>query len=220
MKLSDAQRDALTEVINIGASKAGTRLSALADDTIEMRVPEVRLVGHEELVRILDVTAGDEMVCIQQQADGLITGHILLLFSSRESRQLVAILTKPLQPLSAGSDDEIRRFEHEATTEFGNIVLSGCVGAMASFLGGRVKLKVPQYNEGTFEQILSNVVQPLGERQALIMRTSLRSMRREVTGTIIITLTIDDMKALLGRLDEILASLPDGAAGAAGAAGE
>lgn len=213
MKLTDAQRDALTEVIKIGASKAGTRLSALADDTIEMRVPVVRLVDHEELVRILDVTAGDEMVCIQQQADGLITGHILLLFSLRESRQLVAILTKPLQPLSAGTDAEIRHFEHEATTEFGNIVISGCVSAMATFLGGSVRLKVPLYNDGAFEHILSNVVLPVEKRQALVMRTSLRSMRREVSGTIIITLTVDDMNALLGRLDEIIASLPAGAEG-------
>lgn len=41
------------------------------------------------------------------------------------------------------------------------------------------------------------------------MRKSLRSTRREASGTLIIALTVDDMNALLRRLDKIITGLPD-----------
>ena len=206
MSLSAEQRDALTEVINIGASKGGKQLSVLLDDTIEMHVPVVDLVSYDELARMLGLSADEDLVCIQQEVSGSVAGKILLLYHSDESRQLVQTLIKPLQPF--GADIDVRRFEHEAMAEIGNIVISGCAAAMSDFLGSAVRLKLPRYSEGSLDTVMAPMKESKGATKALIMQASLRAVERAVGGTLMITLSIDDMNELLGRLDEIIAGLP------------
>jgi chemotaxis protein CheC len=203
MNLTEAQRDALTEIINIGTNKAGRQLSVLLDDTIDMVVPKVELVDYAELAKLLGIAQGEEVVCIRQQVEGAITGQILLLFHSEESRQLVHTLIEPLQPFSSGTEIDIRHFEYEAMTEIGNIIISSCATAMSDFLGRAVRLNIPTYNEGPLDNVLSQVV----EQHALLIRTSLHAVRRDVNGTLIITLSIADLNTLVGRLDKIIASL-------------
>lgn len=214
MRLTEAQRDALTEVVNIGAGKAGQRLAALLDDRIEMVVPYVDLVDYEELPKLLGIAEEEAVVCIQQDVSGSIAGKMLLMFHSAESRRLLQMLIAPIQPFSAGTESDIQRFEHEAITEVGNIVISASASAMSGFLAGAVKLQVPHYNEGPLNSVLPQLMGSQGKPQALVMRAVLRALRQEVSGTLIITVSVDDFNALLGRMDEIIAgiSTPSGKA--------
>jgi chemotaxis protein CheC len=207
MSLTEAQRDALTEVVNIGAGKAGQRLAILLDDRIEMVVPHVDLVDYEELPKLLGIAEEEAVVCIQQDVSGSIAGEMLLMFHLAESRQLLQMLIAPIQPFSVGSESDIQRFEHEAMTEVGNIVISASASAMSGFLAGAVKLKVPRYNEGPLNSVLPQLMRSQGKTQALVMRTILRALRQEVSGTLIITIAVDDFNALLGRMDEIIAGI-------------
>ena len=204
MSLSAMQRDMLGEIINIGAGKAAKHLSELLADAIELRVPVVDLVSFDELSRLLGIAAEDEVVCIRQVIGGSIDGQILLLFHSGESRQLVEALIGAQPP---GAAIDMRSFEHEAMTEIGNIVISACVSAMADFMGSAIRLTMPQYEEGLLEGVLRQTVQAQAERQALVMRTSLRAARRAVAGTLILTFSVAEMSALLARLDAAIAGL-------------
>lgn len=207
MSLTAAQHDMLAEIINIGAGKAAKHLSELLADTIELRVPMVDLVSFDELPRLLGIAAEDEVVCIRQVIGGSIDGQMLLLFHSRESRQLVEALIGAQPP---GAALDVRSFEHEAMTEIGNIMISACTSAMADFVGSAIRLKMPQYEEGLLEGILRQTVQAQPEPQALVMRTSLRAARRAVAGTLILTLSVAETNALLGRLDAAIARLSAG----------
>jgi chemotaxis protein CheC len=207
MILSAVQRDALTEVVNIGAGRAAKRIATMLEDEVEMVVPVVDLVDYEDLPGFLSIAAEEDVVCIQQEVSGSITGDIMLLFYTQEGLRLMQQLIAPLQPFNAGSDDEMRRFENEAMTEVGNIIISACASAISGFLAGAVKMKVPTYNEGALDKIIPQIVQSQGETKALVMRASLRALKREVSTTLIITLSVDNLNSVLKRLDEILAGL-------------
>lgn len=205
MKLDPAQSDLLVEAINVGAGHAGKRLSMLISDTVEMRVPQVQLVAYEALPALLDLDAAQDVVCVRQDVGGALAGQVLLFFHSDDSRHLVQAL---IGPMPLGVDIDLRRFEQEAMTEIGNIVISACVSAIADFFDAAIRLKPPGYAEGALCEVLGLGAQAPGRaRAALVIHCGLRALRRAVSGTLVITFSTEDMHSLLGRLDAILARL-------------
>lgn len=205
MKLDPAQRDVLVEAINVGAGHAGKQLSMLISDTVEMHVPQVDLVDYEELPGVLELEAADEVVCVRQDVGGAIAGQVLLFFRGDDSRHLLQAL---IGPMPVAADIDLRRFEQEAMTEIGNIVIAAHVSAMADFFGAPIRLKPPDYAEGTLHDVLGlPAYAPVHGRAAFVIHCNLRALRRAVSGMLVIMFSTDDMRFLLERLDAILARI-------------
>ena len=153
MPLSAAQRDVLTELGNIGISRAARQLSSLLDEPIRITVPSVELCTAGEAIRQLDAhggenggDAGKELACVYRRMSGDLSGRIALLLPARESHLLFQDLLGRYAPLQTL---DMRAYEHEAMTEIGNILISSCVSAMADMLALRIDISVPRYAEAS-----------------------------------------------------------------------
>src|SRR4030065_1347282 len=100
MRMTPAQHDALSEIANIGASRAAKQLSMLTDDEIHLSVPEVAIVSVAELPGAIGVAVTDDVACVYQDMSGCLTGKASLLFCTHESRMLVQMLVGSVHVLS------------------------------------------------------------------------------------------------------------------------
>lgn len=189
MQLSAAQRDVLTELGNIGISRAARQLSALLDEPIRIAVPSVELCTVEEAMRHL-VPGGDdnpgEIACVYQRMSGELAGRIALLLPSREYHLLFQNLlgrNASLQGL------DLRAYEHEAMTEIGNILISSCVSAMADMLAVRIDVSVPRFTEATAHDLFTDEAADSSEQPALLIHASLSAAERELDGAIMLMLS-------------------------------
>ncbi len=185
MPLSDAQRDVLTELGNIGISRAARQLSSLLNEPIRIAVPRVELCTASEAGACLD-TRGGELACVYQRMTGDLTGRIALLLPSGGSQLLFHELLGHAAPLQ-GLD--LRAFEHEAMTEIGNILISSCVSAMADMLELRIDVSVPRFAEASTKDMFNDATLDRAEQPALLIHARLTAARRELDGTILLMLS-------------------------------
>lgn len=201
--MTPAQHDALSEIANIGASRAAKQLSLLLDDEIHLSVPEVVIVSVAELPGAIGVAVTDDVACVYQDMSGCLTGKARLIFHTHESRVLVQMLVGSVPVLSGIS---MQIYEHEAMKELGNIIISVCISTMTDMLGKETRLAIPMYCEGVFEEIIEEDSSNAG---VLVMKTVLTAGRRGISGALIVTLSLPDIIDLLKSLDNFLAGCAD-----------
>lgn len=206
MILTPAQQDALVEIANVGAGKAARHLSVLLRDTVQMDVPEVCVGQRRDLPLLLGTAPGDLLVGVRQDAAGMLTAQVSLLFHSEESQQLARELVGTGLPM-VGADT--RALEHDAMTEIGNIVVSAYVGAFADMLGGNIRLSLATYTEGDLNAVLRHVPNGTSGQESfvLLLKTHMRVMRREVDGSLIVIISRANLGVLTSRIDQWLAGL-------------
>lgn len=185
MRLSDAQRDALTELGNIGISRAARQLSALLNEPIRIAVPRVDLCTAAEASRSFN-PHGNDLACVYQRMSGDLDGRIALLLPSRDSHLLFQNL---LGDGAALQGLDLRAYEHEAMTEIGNILISSCVSAMADMLTIRIDVSVPRYAEAATQDLFHDAALENTEQPALLIHTRLTASQRELEGTILLLLS-------------------------------
>lgn len=206
MHLSDAQRDALTELGNIGISRAARQLSTLLCEPIRIAVPSVELCSAAEAIQHFDANSG-ELACVYQRMSGELNGRVALLLPTRDSHLLFQNL------LGAGTvlqGLDLRAFEHEAMTEIGNILISSCVSAMADMLEMRIDISVPRFAEANAQSLFFDTEASLAEQPALLIHTRMTASQRELEGTILLLLSAAAAeKVMLAIQALILAKSPD-----------
>lgn len=206
MILTPAQQDALTEIANIGASKAAKQLSALLRDNVVMNVPRVVMGTFKDMPWLAEVDPSEDISAVYQKTDGLLRANVALLLHAQESRRLVQALFE-LDP--SQDPDTLRALENEAMTEVGNIIISASMAAIANLIGGQIQLSVPAYTEGSFERISSEIDRAMtnSDLHVLVINSRLHAARRQVTGSLVITLSLKDMTLFIRSVDAWLARL-------------
>ena len=189
MLLSDAQRDVLTELGNIGISRAARQLSALLNEAIRITVPSVELCTTVEAIQLLAGNNNEksgELACVYQRMSGDLAGRIALLLPARDSHLLFQDLLGRYAPLQ-GLD--LRTYEHEAMTEIGNILISSCVSAMADMLGLRIDVSVPRFAEASAQDLFDDSAADGSDQPALLIRARLNADQRDIEGSILLMLS-------------------------------
>lgn len=126
--LTEGQIDALQEISNIGMGHAATALSQLLDESLLIRVPEVRVT---EVSRVPAFLGGAEKLVagVTLQVLGDVRGTILLVFPEDSARELVQRLTGTGQAEMAFNE-----FSASTLKEVGNILASAYLNALGSLL--------------------------------------------------------------------------------------
>ncbi len=141
--LSELERDALTEIVNIGVSRAASSLRKMVGDQVHLSVPSIDVVSQHRAARLIGEREVSDLVAVRQDFDGPFSGQALLIFPETNSLELVRAVTG--DELSA---DEIVEMEHEALAETGNVILNGCLGTMANMLQRSITLTIPDVIRG------------------------------------------------------------------------
>src|SRR5947209_5405208 len=106
--LGELELDALTELVNIGVSRAASSLGSMVKEQVLLSVPSVMIVSRSDAAFRVDQARENLLVAVRQAFHGDISGRALLIFPEKNSLELVrAVVGEQL------SLEDILELEHE-----------------------------------------------------------------------------------------------------------
>lgn len=197
MELTEVQKDALIELLNIGFGRAAASLSQLTGQRVVLEVPQVSVHPIEELKSTLRPLIKDQVASVHQIFSGPVGGDALLILDYSAAGMLKELLTDE-PPLPLPLDASAR----EVLTEVGNILLNACLGTFGNLLQVQVSFSVPQLNLDTLSEVLQSLlVHREGLRYALVVHAGFRLRDTEVTGYLVIVLSVASLDRLIRAVE-------------------
>jgi chemotaxis protein CheC len=198
MELTYTQKDALTELINIGYGRAAGALSELTGYRITLEVPRLGMFPIEEIAPQINRLISGEVASVTQVFSGPLAGNALLLLDERAAVMLSELLTDDLSP--SGAFDSGAR---EIITEVGNILLNALLGVFGNLLQVQVSFTVPRLRVDTIDSVLQSIIVQEEElRYALMIHTRFHLRASNVTGYLIMILGITSLDRMLAELEK------------------
>lgn len=198
MELSVAQKDALTELINIGYGRAAGALSELTGYRITLEVPKVSMHPIAELVPLLSEVIDGEVASVNQLFSGPISGNAMLLLDSKSALMLSQLLTD-----DKGTAKEIDASAREIITEVGNILLNACLGVFGNLLRVHVSFAVPRLHVENVKHVIESIHVDSDEKlnYGLMIHTRFRLRASNVAGYLVIILGITSLDRMLREIE-------------------
>lgn len=198
--LTELETDALTELVNIGVSRAATSLRDMIGDEVSLSVPSVTLLKREEAIELLSRRENSKLVAVHQIFEGDVTGRALLIFPEPQSLELVRAVTGGELSL-----DDIIELEHEALAETGNIILNGCLSTMANLLERSLSISLPEVLRGDSKQLFTLQPPPEAGDVVLFLYIDFLVSKRDIRGYIAMLMDMPSLTALQVLLQEFIA---------------
>jgi chemotaxis protein CheC len=197
MELTTSQQDALIELLNIGFGRAAASLSQLTGHRVVLDVPEVSIHPMSAVKLALGRVVSDDVASVHQIFSGPVGGDALLILNHQAAGILKELLTdEPPLPLSLDAS------AREVLTEVGNILLNACLGTFGNLLDVQVSFSVPRLDLDTLDGVLQSlIVQREGMRYALLVHAGFKLRDAEVTGYLVIVLSVASLDRLLRAVE-------------------
>jgi len=192
LSLDDLERDALTEVVNIGVSRAAASLRKMVGRQVLLSVPAVEIVTRRAAASLIGQRESEDLVSIHQDFEGAFSGRALLIFPETKSMELVrSILGEDVGP------EDLPELESEALAETGNVILNNCLGTMANMLQQSLKMSLPSVTRGNGDQIFARAGRE-GEDVALVLflYINFTIQDRNIRGYIAMLMDLPSLSAL------------------------
>jgi chemotaxis protein CheC len=191
--------DALTELFNIGLHRAAASLSELTGQRIEVELPRLWVCPIEEThVRLRELIEG-ELATVHQIFMGSVAGDAILVLEYEAASRLAALLTQG----DVAPDGRLDQSAREVLTEVGNILLNACLGTFGNLLHVPVSFSVPEIDVASIRAVVDRVIGS-GDafRYALVVTAGFRLRDAEVTGYVVIVLTVQSLTRLLVAVED------------------
>jgi chemotaxis protein CheC len=198
--LAPLELDALTELVNIGVSKAANSLREMVQQEVVLSVPRVDLVDRERAVQILCESEARKLVAVHQTFEGDITGRALLIFPEAKSLEIVRAVAGDHLSL-----EDIIDLEQEALAETGNIILNGCLATVANMLERSLKMSLPEVLRGEAKHFFELPPPPESGDLVLFVYINFAMQARDVRGYIAMLMDMPSLGALKLLLTEFIA---------------
>ena len=197
-QLTATQQDALVELLNIAFGRAAASLSKLTGHRVQVEVPQVTACPIDELSDHLRPLVQSEVVSVHQIFSGAVVGDAFMILDGGSAAILKELLTnEPALPL------EIDASAREVVTEVGNILLNACLGTFGNVLKVRVSFSVPHLTLESLEGVVGSMaVGHEGIRYALIVHAAFRLRSSNLTGYVVIVLSVGSIDRLLRAVDQ------------------
>lgn len=139
IELTELQRDALTEMFNIGVGAAADLLSQMVGEPVRLSVPLVEFTNESKAKAYYLEREQRPLCAIRQSYVGEVNTDALLMFPEENSLELVRIMVGADLPL-----ETLTEMEQDAMAEIGNIILNAVVSSLASTLSLKFEGALPQ----------------------------------------------------------------------------
>lgn len=196
MELTLNQKDALSELINIGYGRAAGALSELTGYRINLEAPQVAMYDIGDVGPMLAKFVEGDVASVNQVFSGPVAGNALLLLDEKAALMLTELLT--------GERSASRTFDanaREVITEVGNILLNACLGVFGNMLQIQVSFAVPRIQVEGIDGVLKSITIDSEElKYALMILTRFRLRASNVNGYLVIILGITSLDRLLTEL--------------------
>ena len=197
MEITERQRDAVSELINIAFSRTGAALSELTGQRVILSAPEVSIHPTALLPEALAKFMPGDVASIHQVFGGPVAGDALLLLNHDGAVQLTDLLTDGHAP-SSRLDESAR----EVLTEVGNILLNACLGMFGNLLDVHVSFSVPRLHLETLDELLGSLRTDGDEpRYALVVYTAFQIRDSAVRGFLVMVLSVASLDRLIQEVD-------------------
>lgn len=153
--LSDLELDAVTELVNIGVSRAAASLRTMVGEQVLLSVPTVKIVSRSLAAELISPRQSELLVAVRQAFHGDVSGRALLIFPEKNSLELVRAIAGGQLSL-----EDILELEHEALAEIGNIILNACIATVANLLQRSLTMSLPEIVRGTSGSLFGLTVAP------------------------------------------------------------
>jgi len=195
--VSERQKDALIEVVNIAFSRAGASLSELTGHRVLLDVPQIFIRPIEELERALTGLMKGEVATVHQVFGGEVSGDACLMLNQEGAVHLTNLLTDKTE-----KRDGLYESDREVLNEVGNILLNACLGTFGNILKVHITFAVPRMRlEAVNEFIDTLLVEDKGIRHCLIISADFHIKEAKITGYMIIVLGVSSLELLLQAVD-------------------
>lgn len=200
MDLTPGQKDALTELINIGYGRAAGALSELTGYRITLEVPQVSMHEMQAIAPMLEKVIKAPVASVDQAFSGPVSGTALLMLDQEAAVVLSQLLTEESPAPTTVLDLNGR----EIITEVGNILLNACLGVFGNLLEVQITFSVPRLQVDSIAGVL-NSIQPevdVSLHYALMIHTRFCLKTGSVAGYLVIILGISSLDRLLLELEK------------------
>ncbi len=199
MLLTDSQRDALAEVVNIGFGRAAATLSELTGQRVLIQVPQIEIQDVRGLGKALDRLVQGEVATVHQIFSGPIAGDALLLLNYDSAVALSTLLSTDRQ---AGA--RLDAADREVLTEVGNILINACLGTFSNMLDVRISFSVPRLHVDALRGLLDSlVIERIEVQHVLIIYATFRLQDSSIDGYILIALGVSSLDRLLQAIEDL-----------------
>ncbi len=199
LHLTEDERDALTELANMGVGRAAANLSKMVAEPVRLSVPRTEIVSWDDAYRVIADRDGSGLVAVDQQFQGSFSGRALLIFPEANSLELVRAVV--------GGDlslEELVDMEREALAEIGNVILNGCLATLANVLRQGLSMSLPVVLKGDSLRILGQPDDPAGKQQVLFLYIDFAVERRSIDGYIALLMDLPSLTALKALVQEFM----------------
>jgi chemotaxis protein CheC len=199
MELTDQQRDALTEVLNIATARTAAALSDLSGQRVVLDVPELAIHPINQLAAALKTFIQGDIVTVHQIFNGPVAGDALLLLGHD-----AAVTLTDLMIHENIQSKRLNASAREVLIEVGNILLNACMGIFGDLLQVRVSFAVPRLHlDDPAPLLISLTLGHVDLHYALVVLTTFRLRDSEVNGYLVIVLGVASLDHLLQAIEHL-----------------
>lgn len=197
--LSELERDALTEIVNIGVSRAASSLRKMIGDQVLLSIPSIEVVSQSRAARLISEREVTDLVAVRQDFAGPFSGRALLIFPETNSLELVRAVTGGELTVQ-----EVVDMEGEALCETGNVILNACLATMANMLKRSLTMTIPEIIRGNSASLFEVGPGSPGGGLVLFLYIDFAVRSRDIRGYIAMIMDIPSLKTLKELLEEFI----------------
>ncbi len=199
--LTEIERDAISEIANMGVSRAAASLRQLVGEQVLLSVPSVRIVSREEAAGLVE-RGSPKLVAVQQSFEGPFSGRALLIFPQAQSLELVRSIVGAEHSL-----EDIIDLEQEALAETGNIILNACLATIANVLRKTMRMSLPSVIRGDGATMFETEKLTSGGNLVLFLYIDFTIKNRDIRGFIALLMDLPSITALKDIVRDFIAGI-------------
>ncbi|RZJ02060.1 MAG: chemotaxis protein CheX [Brevundimonas sp.] len=203
--LEELEQDALTELVNIGVSRAAASLRKMIGHQVLLSVPALEIVSRKAAATLIRERETGDLVAVRQDFEGAFSGRALLIFPEANSLALVRAVTG-----DELDHEGVLEIEDEALSETGNIVLYGCLASMANMLRRPLDMSLPQVVRGDGQVLFELAEHDAEDGVVLFLYINFSVSGRDIRGYIAMLMDLPSIEALRVLIAEFLERIVGG----------
>ena len=199
--LDGLERDALTELVNIGVSRAASSLRTMVGEQVLLSVPSLEVVPRATAAVLIREREAGPLVAVRQDFTGAFSGQALLIFPEANSLELVRAVTGGMS-----LSEDVTEMEQEALAETANVVLNSCLATMANMLEKPLLMSLPLVIRGEGARLFElDDGGQAAEAVVLFLYINFAINDRDIRGYIAMLMDLPSLDALKGLIREFIA---------------
>lgn len=195
-ELTELQRDALTETINIGVGRASRALGKFAQSDVAMSVPIIIQTEPEDFREIVSpgLFTSPDVFAVARRVAGL-EADVVMIFQG--SVQAMAEMSM------GGSETHVRKDpREEAAIKIGGLLIESCLDQMEHVAGRNIERDKLSYFPDLPRNIFGENYEP--KEGAIVIKIDIKIARNDVTGHLLCAMNHKAANRLARGLDELI----------------